>query len=141
MRRSSRADAMGAAESLRESLGRRRIQIGERELALRASLGLATLESESADLAVQNAEAAALAAMHLSGDRSMGFEASSASLIPAERDAQLRGLVNSRRFGLHMELRGLPLVPLKGRVPGQYELALSWRPGGARSGRQQVKLS
>lgn len=130
LRRATRADAMGAAESLRESLGRRRIQIGEREVPLRASLGLATLDVESADLAVQNAEAAALAGMHLGGDRSMWFETSSASLIPAERDAQLRGLVGSRRFGLHMEIRGLPLVPLKGRVPGQYELSLSWRPGG-----------
>lgn len=131
LRRASRADAMGAAESLRESLGRRRIQIGDREVALHASLGLATLDVESADMAVQNAEAAALASMHLGGNRSMWFESSSASLIPAERDAQLRGLVTSRRFGLHMEIRGLPLVPLKGRVPGQYELALAWRPGGA----------
>jgi EAL domain-containing protein (putative c-di-GMP-specific phosphodiesterase class I) len=29
-----------------------------------------------------------------------------------------------------MEIRGAALIPLRGRVPGQYELVLSWRPGG-----------
>ncbi|GMU43377.1 MAG: EAL domain-containing protein [Xanthomonadales bacterium] len=131
LRRSDRAAALASAEALRESLLRRRIQIGERELALAASLGLAHLEGESADIAVQNAEAAALAAQHLGGDRCMWFEASSASLIPAERDAQLRGILQSRRFGQTMEVRGAPWLPLRGRVPGQYELATCWRPGGA----------
>ena len=99
-------------------------------MTLKASLGLANLDGETADIGVQNAEAAALAAMHLGGDRSMWFEARSASLIPAERDAQLRGLLQSKRFGQHMEIRGAPLIPLRGRVPGQYELVLNWRPGG-----------
>ncbi|MBK9656602.1 MAG: EAL domain-containing protein [Rhodanobacteraceae bacterium] len=130
IRRSDRGAALASAESLRESLARRRIQIGDNEVNLKASLGLANLDGESADVGVQNAEAAALAAMHLGGDRSMWFEASSASLIPAERDAQLRGLLESKRFGQHMEIRGAPLIPLRGRVPGQYELILSWRPGG-----------
>ena len=131
LRRSDRGAALASAEALRESLLRRRIQIGDKELSLKASLGLANLDGESADTGVQNAEAAALAAMHLGGDRCMWFEVSSASLIPAERDAQLRGLLQSRRFGQHMEIRGAPLIPLRGRVPGQYELVLSWRPGGA----------
>lgn len=130
LRRSDRAAALASAESLRESLTRRRIQVGEHEISLKASLGLASLEGESADIGVQNAEAAALAAMHLGGDRSMWFEVSSASLIPAERDAQLRGLLQSGRYGQHMEIRGAALVPLRGRVPGQYELVLNWRPGG-----------
>lgn len=130
LRRSDRAAALASAESLRESLARRRIQIGDNEIALKASLGLANLDGESADIGVQNAEAAALAAMHLGGDRSMWFEARSASLIPAERDAQLRGLLESKRYGQHMEIRGAPLIPLRGRVPGQYELVLNWRPGG-----------
>lgn len=130
LRRSDRAAALASAEALRESLLRRRIQIGDKELSLKASLGLANLDGESADTGVQNAEAAALAAIHLGGDRCMWFEVSSASLIPAERDAQLRGLLQSRRFGQHMEIRGAPLIPLRGRVPGQYELVLGWRPGG-----------
>jgi EAL domain-containing protein (putative c-di-GMP-specific phosphodiesterase class I)/DNA-binding response OmpR family regulator len=130
LRRNDRAAALASAESLRESLARRRIQIGDHEIPLKASLGLANLEGESADVGVQNAEAAALAAMHLGGDRSMWFEVSSASLIPAERDAQLRGLMQSGRLGQHMEIRGAALIPLRGRVPGQYELLLNWRPGG-----------
>jgi EAL domain-containing protein (putative c-di-GMP-specific phosphodiesterase class I)/DNA-binding response OmpR family regulator len=130
LRRNDRAAALASAESLRESLARRRIQIGDNEIPLKASLGLANLEGESADIGVQNAEAAALAAMHLGGDRSMWFEVSSASLIPAERDAQLRGLMQSGRLGQHMEIRGAALIPLRGRVPGQYELVLNWRPGG-----------
>jgi EAL domain-containing protein (putative c-di-GMP-specific phosphodiesterase class I)/DNA-binding response OmpR family regulator len=130
LRRSDRAAALASAESLRESLARRRIQIGDHEVSLKASLGLANLDGDSADIGVQNAEAAALAAMHLGGNRSMWFEARSASLIPAERDAQLRGLLQSSRFGQHMEIRGAALIPLRGRVPGQYELVLGWRPGG-----------
>lgn len=131
LRRGDRGAALASAEALRESLLRRRIQIGDRELSLTASLGLANLDGESADTAVQNAEAAALAALHLGGDRCMWFEVSSASLIPAERDAQLRGILQSRRFGQTMEIRGAPMLPLRGRVPGQYELLLGWRPGGA----------
>jgi len=130
LRRGDRADALASAERLRESLGRRSIQIGDHEVPLKANLGLANLEGESADVAVHNAEAAALAAMHLGGDRSMWFEASSASLIPAERDAQLRGLLESRRFGQHLEIRGTPLIPLRGRVAGQFELLLNWRTSG-----------
>lgn len=130
LRRSDRSAALASAESLRESLARRRIQIGDNEVSLKASLGLANLDGESADVGVQNAEAAALAAMHLGGDRCMWYEVSSASLIPAERDAQLRGLLQSGRFGQHMEIRGAALIPLRGRVPGQYELILGWRPGG-----------
>ena len=130
LRRNDRAAALASAESLRESLARRRIQIGDHEVSLRASLGLANLDGDSADIGVQNAEAAALAAMHLGGNRSMWYEARSASLIPAERDAQLRGLVESSRFDQHMEIRGAALMPLRGRVPGQYELILNWRPGG-----------
>jgi EAL domain-containing protein (putative c-di-GMP-specific phosphodiesterase class I) len=103
----------------------------DREVTLKASLGLAALDGDSADLVVQNAEAAALAAMHLGGDRSMWFEVASAALVPAEREAQLRGLVESRRFNLHLESRGAPLIPLHGRVPGQYEWQLLWRLGGA----------
>jgi len=130
LRRANRTDAMASAESLRESLARRRIQIGSHEVALNASLGLATLDVESADVAVQNAEAAALAASHLGGNRSVWYESRSASLVPAERDAQLRGLVQSRRFGQHLEIRGAALLPLRGRVSGQYELVMLWRPGG-----------
>lgn len=130
LRRSDRAAALASAESLRESLARRRIQIGDHEVPLQASLGLANLDGESADIGVHNAEAAGLAAMHLGGNRSMWYETSSASLIPAERDSQLRGILQTRRFGQHMEIRGAPLLPLRGRVPGQYELSLQWRPGG-----------
>lgn len=130
VRRPQRNDAMGTAESLREALSRRLLKIADREVALKASFGLATLDGDSADLVVQNAEAAALAAMHLGGDRSMWFENASAALVPAEREAQLRGIVESRRFGLHMEARGAPLIPLHGRVPGQYEWQLLWRLGG-----------
>ena len=130
LRRANRTDAMASAESLRESLYLRRIQIGDREVTMKASLGLATLDVESADVAVQNAEAAALAASHLGGNRSVWYESRSASLVPAERDAQLRGLVQSRRFGQYMEVRGAALLPLRGRITGQYELLLSWRPGG-----------
>lgn len=130
MRRPTRTDAMATAEALREALLRRRMQVGDQEIALQASLGLAPLEGDSADVAINNAEAAALAAMHMGGNRSMWFEQSSASLLPAERDAQLRSMVVSRRFGLHLEIRGMPWLPLKGRVPGQYELQMLWRPGG-----------
>ena len=130
LRRSDRAAALASAENLRESLARRRIQIGEREVPLQASLGLANLDGDTADVGVHNAEAAGLAAMHLGGNRSMWYETSSASLIPAERDSQLRGLMQTRRFGQYMEIRGAPLLPLRGRVPGQYELVLQWRPGG-----------
>ncbi len=130
LRRANRTDAMASAESLRESLSRRRLQIGEREIELKASLGLATLDVESADIAVQNAEAAALAAAHLGGNRSVWYESRSGSLVPAERDAQLRGLVQSRRFGQYLEIRGAALLPMRGRVSGQYELVLGWRPGG-----------
>lgn len=130
LRRATRTDAMAAAEALREALLRRRMQVGEREIALKASLGLASLEGDAADVAINNAEAAALAAMHMGGNRSMWFELSSATLMPAERDAQLRSLVVSRRFGVNLEIRGMPWLPLKGRVPGQYELQMLWRPGG-----------
>lgn len=130
LRRADRTDAMAAAENLRESLSRRRLAIGDHEISLHASLGLATLEVDSADTAVRNAEAAALAGLHLGGNRSMWFESSRASLVPAERDSQLRALVQSRRFALHMELRGAPWLPLRGRIPGQYELQYGWRPGG-----------
>lgn len=130
LRRADRTDAMAAAESLRESLARRRLAVGNLEISLRASLGLASLEGESADVAVRNAEAAALAGMHLGGNRSMCFEPSRASLVPAERDAQLRGAMQSRRFGQYMEVRGAPWLPLRGRIPGQYELQFQWRPGG-----------
>jgi diguanylate cyclase (GGDEF)-like protein len=130
LRRPTRTDAMAAAEALREALLRRRMQVGEQEIALKASLGLASLEGDAADVAINNAEAAALAAMHMGGNRSMWFELSSATLMPAERDAQLRSMVVSRRFGLNLEIRGMPWLPLKGTVPGQYELQMLWRPGG-----------
>lgn len=130
LRRAQRVDAMATAETIREALARRQIRAGDREISLRASLGLASFDVDTADRAVQNAEAAAFAAQHVGGNRTMWYESRTASLLPAERDAQVRAIVLGPSLRDDLLRRGRPWIPLRGRIGGQFMMEPAWRVGG-----------
>lgn len=131
-RREELCGAMELAERIRSSVEETRFLVGGRALTLRLSAGLASLSEADGgpEAALKNARAAIAAARHLGGNRSIWYEpqrSTVASMRQPRLDAGVGAVLDWRRA----ELRQLfqPLLPLVGRLTGQFLLKPNWRVG------------
>lgn len=123
--RGERHELMILAEALREVLGKARSVLAGKRCELRCSIGVVPLRVEQAEACVDQARAAALAAQNLGGNRCLWFDEGSNALKPAGREARAGALL-ARPEDQPATLLGQPLLPVAGRVGGQYLLTPIW---------------
>lgn len=123
--RTERHELMVLAENLRQTLSKVRAVIGGKRCELRCSVGVAPLRSDQVEASVDQARAAALAASNLGGDRSLAYDEGSNALRPAGREARA-GAVLARPEEQPATLLGQPLLPVAGRVAGQFLITPCW---------------
>ncbi len=127
--RRSRNDVTTADEHIRAVLNEQPWQYSGRSFALSASLGMALLGSDNAtvDSIVINAQAAQLAAAHLGGNRVLWFETKEAALLPADPLLAVRAVLSRPLSPEQTQFDFQPIVPLVGKLTGQYELGFKIR--------------
>jgi EAL domain-containing protein (putative c-di-GMP-specific phosphodiesterase class I) len=123
--RSERHELMILAEAVREVLGKARSVLAGKRCELRCSIGVVPLRAEQIEACVDQARAAALAAQNLGGNRCLWFDEGGNALKPAGREARA-GVVLARPEDQPATLLGQPLLPVAGRVGGQYLLTPLW---------------
>lgn len=131
-RREELCGVMELAERIRSAVEETRFSVGGKALSLRMSAGLATLAEASGgpEAALKNARAALAAARHLGGNRSIWYEPQRATVAPARQPRLVSGVgavFDWRQAELHSAYQ--PLLPLVGRLTGQFLLRPSWRVG------------
>jgi EAL domain-containing protein (putative c-di-GMP-specific phosphodiesterase class I)/CheY-like chemotaxis protein/GGDEF domain-containing protein len=124
LHRRSRSEVTAAAERIRGVLNEQPWQFNGRAFTLTASLGMALLGGEQAnvDSVVNNAQAAQLAAAHLGGNRVLWFEAKEAALLPVDPMLAVRAVLSRPLTPEQTQFEFQPIVPLSGKLSGQYEL-------------------
>jgi EAL domain-containing protein (putative c-di-GMP-specific phosphodiesterase class I)/DNA-binding response OmpR family regulator len=124
LHRRSRSEVTAAAERIRAVLVEQAWQFNGRAYALTASLGMSLLGGEqvSVDSVVNNAQAAQVAAAHLSGNRVLWFEAKEAALLPVDPLLAVRAVLSRPLTPEQTQFEFQPIVPLAGKLSGQYEL-------------------
>jgi len=127
--RRSRNELTTAAEHIRVALGGQPWTFNGRTHALTASLGLALLGDEHAnvDIAVTNAQAAQLAAAHMGGNRVLWFETKEAALLPSDPLLAVRAVLSRPLTEEQTQFEFQPIAPLAGKLHGQYELSFKLR--------------
>ncbi|MBN8739826.1 MAG: hypothetical protein BGP24_22955 [Lysobacterales bacterium 69-70] len=125
LRRRSRSDITGVAERLRFALAGQPFIYQGQSHALTASVGMALLGGEHAnvDEVVTNAEAAQIAAAHLGGNRVLWFEAKEAALLPSDPLLAVRAVLSRPLTPEQTQFDFQPIVPLTGKLSGQFELS------------------
>lgn len=125
LRRRSRSDITGVAERLRFALAGQPFIYQGQSHALTASIGMALLGGEHAnvDEVVTNAEAAQIAAAHLGGNRVLWFEAKEAALLPSDPLLAVRAVLSRPLTPEQTQFDFQPIVPLTGKLSGQFELS------------------
>ena len=125
LRRRSRSDITGIAERLRFALAGQPFIYQGQSHALTASVGMALLGGEHAnvDEVVTNAEAAQIAAAHLGGNRVLWFEAKEAALLPSDPLLAVRAVLSRPLTPEQTQFDFQPIVPLTGKLSGQFELS------------------
>lgn len=125
LRRRSRSDITGIAERLRFALAGQPFIYQGQSHALTASIGMALLGGEHAnvDEVVTNAEAAQIAAAHLGGNRVLWFEAKEAALLPSDPLLAVRAVLSRPLTPEQTQFDFQPIVPLTGKLSGQFELS------------------
>ncbi len=123
--RRSRAEITAVAERIRNTLADQAWQFNGKSYALTASIGMALLggEQTSVDAVVANAEAAQLAAAHLGGNRVLWFETKEAALMPVDPMLAVRAVLSRPLTPEQTTFEFAPIVPLAGKLTGQYELS------------------
>jgi EAL domain-containing protein (putative c-di-GMP-specific phosphodiesterase class I)/PleD family two-component response regulator len=122
--RRSRNDVTAAAERVREIINQQPWQFNGTSHTLSASVGMGLLGGDNAtvDSVVINAQAAQLAAAHLGGNRVLWFEAKEAALLPVDPILAVRAVLSRPLSQEHTRFEFQPIVPLAGKLTGQYEL-------------------
>lgn len=131
-RREQLSGVMEVAERIRSSVEETRFTVAGRAMSLRSSAGLAALAGAEggAEMALKNARAAIAAARHLGGNRSIWYEPQRASVAPARAprlEAGNGAVFDWRRAELRPRFQ--PLLPLVGRLTGQFLLCPGWHVG------------
>lgn len=133
--RPDRDALFSAADRLRMAIAHADSLPNRGRLRLSASVGLCeSLEGEQqAEIAVHNARAATLAGQELGGNRCLWFETARAAI--AAQDPQQRGApapapgtAAPGRSAVEPTASLLPLLPINGRLHGQYWLKFQWPP-------------
>ncbi len=127
--RRSRSEVTAAAERIRAVLNDQPWQFNGRSHTLSASLGMALLGGDNAtvDSVVINAQAAQLAAAHLGGNRVLWFETKEAALLPVDPLLAVRAILSRPLSPDQTQFEFQPIVPLVGKLTGQYELGFKIR--------------
>ncbi len=123
--RAERHEMMVLAEAVREVLAKAKSVLAGKRCELRCSIGVVPLRVDQAEACVDQARAAALAAQNLGGNRCLWFDEGANSLKPAGREARAGALL-ARPEDQPATLLGQPLLPVAGRVGGQYLLMPCW---------------
>lgn len=125
LHRRSRSDITGMAERLRFALAGQPFIYQGQSHPLSASIGMALLGGEHAnvDEVVTNAEAAQIAATHLGGNRVLWFEAKEAALLPSDPLLAVRAVLSRPLTPEQTQFDFQPIVPLTGKLSGQFELS------------------
>ncbi|HSX58777.1 MAG TPA: EAL domain-containing protein, partial [Tahibacter sp.] len=125
LHRRSRSDITGIAERLRFALAGQPFIYQSQSHPLTASIGMALLGGEHAnvDEVVTNAEAAQIAAAHLGGNRVLWFEAKEAALLPSDPLLAVRAVLSRPLTPDQTQFDFQPIVPLTGKLSGQFELS------------------
>ncbi|MBL8297075.1 MAG: EAL domain-containing protein [Rhodanobacteraceae bacterium] len=125
LRRRSRSDITGVAESLRFALANQPFVYQNQSHPLTASIGMALLGGEhaSVDEVVTNAEAAQIAANHLGGNRVLWFETKEAALLPSDPLLAVRAVLSRPLTPEQTQFDFQPIVALTGKLSGQFELS------------------
>lgn len=125
LHRRSRSDITGIAERLRFALAGQPFIYQGQSHPLSASIGMALLGGEHAnvDEVVTNAEAAQIAATHLGGNRVLWFETKEAALLPSDPLLAVRAVLSRPLTPEQTQFDFQPIVPLTGKLSGQFELS------------------
>lgn len=122
--RAGRVDVDQLAERIRSRLASVGLDGSFGALKLTISLGIAALvEGETVDARVARAEAAALGAQRLGGNRSLWHEPEAAVLTAAEPRLALRGLLSRPLPDDALRTSFRPLVALAGKLSGQFDFS------------------
>ncbi|MBS0556639.1 MAG: EAL domain-containing protein [Proteobacteria bacterium] len=129
LNRRSRSELTATAETVREALAGQPWQFNGRTHSLSASLGLALLGGENAnvDAVVTNAQAAQLAAAHMGGNRVLWFEAKEAALLPVDPLLAVRAVLSRPLVPEQTQFEFCAIAGLTGKLQGQYELGFKVR--------------
>lgn len=126
------------AERLRLRLAERRAGGGDSAVPITASIGLTLLDDggADADARIARAEAAAMAAARVGGDRVLWYEPGDYALVRPDPTLAVRAVLSRPWHDDSVRVEFRPLVPLAGKLTGQYELLwslVSTREPGARA--------
>jgi PleD family two-component response regulator/EAL domain-containing protein (putative c-di-GMP-specific phosphodiesterase class I) len=112
------------AERLRAKLAERRAGGGEGAVPITASIGATQLDDAggSADSRVARAEAASLAAARVGGNRVMWYEPGEYALVRPDPALAVRAVLGRPWNDEHVRCEFRPIVPLSGRLAGQFDL-------------------
>ncbi|MBP6692030.1 MAG: EAL domain-containing protein [Xanthomonadales bacterium] len=130
------------AERIKRRLAEGRAGSGEHSVALSASVGITQLDDAGAgvDARVARAEAAALAAARIGVGRALWYEPADYALVRPDPQLAVRAVLSRPLHDGNARVEFRPLVPLAGRLGGQFDLELalvSTQDPGARAGYPQ----
>ena len=122
--REQREAVTEVAERLRAKLAERRAGGGEDAVPITASIGATQLDDAggSADARVARAEAASLAAARVGGNRVMWYEPGEYALVRPDPALAVRAVLGRPWNDEHVRCEFRPIVPLSGRLAGQFDL-------------------
>lgn len=122
--RRSRSEITVLAEEIRNQLAEQTWTLNGIDHSLTTSIGLALLGGEplSVDTMVSHAEGAQVAAAHMGGNRVLWYEAGEAALLPSDPLLAVRAVMRRPLKADQATFDFLPVVPLGGKLSGQFEL-------------------
>ena len=112
------------AERLRQKLAERRAGGGDSATAITASIGITQLDDADggADARVARAEAASLAAARVGGNRVLWYEPGEYALVRPDPQLAVRAVLTRPWHDDHVRCEFRPIVPLGGKLVGQFDL-------------------
>lgn len=115
------------AERLRQKLAERRAGGGDAAQPVTASVGITLLDDVggSVDERVARAEAAAMAASRVGGNRVLWYEPNNYALVRPDPQLAVRAVLTRPWNESNCRVEFRPLVPLAGKLGGQYDLVFS----------------
>lgn len=115
------------AERIRRVLAGRRAGSDDRSVPLSASVGITLLDDSGAgvDARVARAEAAALAAARIGSGRALWYEPADYALVRPDPQLAVRAVLSRPLHDGNARIEFRPLVPLAGRLGGQFDLDLA----------------
>jgi EAL domain-containing protein (putative c-di-GMP-specific phosphodiesterase class I)/GGDEF domain-containing protein len=115
------------AERLRQKLAERRAGGGDAAQPVTASVGITLLDDVggTVDERVARAEAAAMAAARVGGNRVLWYEPNNYALVRPDPQLAVRAVLTRPWNESNCRIDFRPIVPLAGKLGGQYDLAFS----------------